>query len=60
MVEPLPDTMFRVEMDNRHQIFATGGHQLLRHAIRFLPGDRVLVDLAPDDPAHGEIVAHLK
>ncbi len=44
VVEPLPDAMFRVELDsNKHQVLAHISGKMRKHFIRILPGDRVLV-----------------
>ena len=52
----LPNAMFRVELDTRHQILAHASETVGRNFIRLLAGDRVLVELSPFDPGRGRIV----
>jgi len=52
----LPNAMFRVELDTRHQILAHASENVGRNFIRLLAGDRVLVELSPFDPGRGRIV----
>ena len=47
VVEPLPNAMFRVELENGHKILAHVSGKIRMHFIRILPGDRVLVELSP-------------
>jgi len=47
VVEPLPNAMFRVELDNKHQVLTHISGKMRKHFIRILPGDRVLVELSP-------------
>lgn len=54
--EALPNTTFRVELDNGKIILATILGRLRRNYIRILPGDRVRVELTPYDEARGRIV----
>jgi translation initiation factor IF-1 len=54
--EPLPNAMFRVELDNGHKVLAHISGKMRMHYIRFLPGDRVLVELSPYDLQRGRIV----
>ncbi|RKY01584.1 translation initiation factor IF-1, partial [Candidatus Poribacteria bacterium] len=56
VIEPLPNTMFRVELDNGHQILAYVSGKMRTHYIRILPGDRVVVELSPYDLTRGRIV----
>lgn len=58
--ETLPNTMFRVELDNKHQVLAHISGKMRKHFIRILPGDRVLVELSPYDLGRGRIVYRLK
>ena len=44
VVEPLPNAMFRVELENKHRVLAHISGKMRKHFIRILPGDRVLVD----------------
>jgi translation initiation factor IF-1 len=61
VVEPLPNAMFRVELDgNKHQVLAHISGKMRKHFIRILPGDRVLVELSPYDLTRGRIVYRLK
>src|SRR4026207_1959221 len=45
--------MFRVELENGHNVLAHISGKMRMHYIRILPGDRVLVELSPYDPARG-------
>ncbi|MEE8184367.1 MAG: translation initiation factor IF-1 [Acidobacteriota bacterium] len=56
VVEPLPNAMFRVELENKHRVLAHISGRMRRHFIRILPGDRVLVELSPYDLSRGRIV----
>ncbi|MDY3868746.1 MAG: translation initiation factor IF-1, partial [Pyramidobacter sp.] len=47
VVEPLPNAMFRVKLENEHVILAHVSGKMRMHFIRILPGDRVLVELSP-------------
>jgi len=60
VVEPLPNAMFRVELENKHQVLAHISGKMRKHVIRILPGDRVLVELSPYDLNRGRIVYRLK
>lgn len=60
VVEPLPNTMFKVEMENGHQVLAHISGKMRKHFIRILPGDKVLVELSPYDLTRGRIVYRLK
>jgi translation initiation factor IF-1 len=48
--------MFRVELDNGHQVLAHTAGKMRRHRIRVLPGDRVRVELSPYDLERGRLV----
>ena len=50
IVEPLPNAMFRVELDNGHKVLAHISGKMRQHYIRILPEDRVVVELSPYDP----------
>ncbi len=54
--EPLPNAMFRVELENGHLILAHISGKMRKHYIRILPGDRVLLELSPYDLSRGRIV----
>ncbi len=63
VVEPLPNAMFRVEVElngNKHQVLAHISGKMRKHFIRILPGDKVLVELSPYDLKRGRIVYRLK
>ena len=60
VVEPLPNAMFRVELDNNHRVLAHISGKMRMHYIRILPGDRVLVELSPYDLSRGRIVYRYK
>jgi translation initiation factor IF-1 len=55
VVEPLPNAMFRVEMDNGHKILAHVSGKMRLHHIRILPGDKVTIQLSPYDLTRGRI-----
>lgn len=60
VVEPLPNAMFRVEMENGHRVLAHVSGKMRKHFIRILPGDKVRVELSPYDLSRGRIVYRLK
>jgi len=55
VVEPLPNAMFRVEMDNGHKVLAHVSGKMRMNRIRILPGDRVTMELSPYDLTRGRI-----
>ncbi len=55
VIEPLPNAMFRVELENGHRVLAHISGKMRIHFIRILPGDRVKVELSPYDPTRGRI-----
>lgn len=55
VVEPLPNAMFRVELDNGHRVLAHISGKMRMHYIRILSGDRVKVELSPYDLTRGRI-----
>ena len=55
VVEPLPNAMFRVELDNGHRVLAHISGKMRMHFIRILPGDKVTVELSPYDLTRGRI-----
>src|SRR3712207_9481950 len=55
VTEPLPNAMFRVELDNGHEVLAHISGKMRMHYIRILPGDRVQVELTPYDLTRGRI-----
>ncbi len=56
VTEALPNAMFRVELDNGHQVLAHVAGKMRRFRIRILPGDRVRVELSPYDLDRARIV----
>jgi translation initiation factor IF-1 len=60
VVEALPNTMFRVELENKHIVLAHVSGKMRMHFIRILPGDRVTVELSPYDLTKGRIVYRYK
>ncbi|MGH2676758.1 MAG: translation initiation factor IF-1 [Actinomycetota bacterium] len=55
IVESLPNTMFRVDLENGHRILGHISGKMRKHYIRILPGDRVTVELSPYDLTRGRI-----
>ncbi len=55
IIEALPNTMFRVELDNGHVILAHTSGKMRLHYIKILPGDRVRVEMSPYDLTRGRI-----
>ncbi len=60
VVEPLPNAMFRVELQNGHRVLAHISGKMRMHYIRILPGDRVLVEMSPYDLSRGRIIYRYK
>ena len=60
VVEPLPNAMFRVELDNKHQILAHISGRMRKFFIKILPGDKVTVELSPYDLTRGRITYRKK
>ena len=60
VLEPLPNAMFRVQLENKHTILAHISGRMRKHFIRILPGDEVLVELSPYDLTRGRIVYRYK
>jgi translation initiation factor IF-1 len=60
VIEPLPNAMFRVELENKHQVLAHISGKMRKNFIRILPGDRVAVELSPYDLTRGRIVYRYK
>lgn len=60
VLEPLPNAMFKVELENKHQILAHISGRMRKHFIRILPGDEVLVELSPYDLTRGRITYRYK
>jgi translation initiation factor IF-1 len=60
VITVLPNTMFRVELANGHQILAHISGKMRKHYIKVLPGDRVLVELSPYDLSRGRVTYRLR
>ena len=56
VVESLPNTMFRIDLDNGHRILGHISGKMRKHYIRILPGDRVKVELSAYDLTRGRII----
>ncbi len=60
VLEPLPNAMFKVELENGHKVLAHVSGKIRMNFIRILPGDRVTVELSPYDLTRGRIVYRYK
>ena len=60
VVELLPNTMFRVELPNKHRILAHISGKMRLHFIRLMPGDKVTVEMSPYDLSKGRITFRQK
>ena len=60
VVEPLPNAMFRVELENGHKVLAHISGKMRMHYIRIRPGDKVQVELTPYDLERGRITYRYK
>ena len=60
IVEPLPNAMFRVELENGHKVMAHISGKMRMHFIKILPGDRVTVELSPYDLSRGRVTFRAK
>lgn len=60
VVEPLPNAMFRVKLENGHEVLAHVSGKMRMNFIRILPGDKVLVQISPYDVTRGRIVYRYK
>jgi translation initiation factor IF-1 len=60
VVETLPNAMFRVELENKHEVLAHVSGKMRKFFIRILPGDKVKVELSPYDLTRGRIVYRYK
>ena len=56
VLEPLPNAMFRVELENKHKVLAHVSGKMRKNFIRIIPGDRVKVEISPYDLTRGRIV----
>ena len=60
VIEPLPNAMFRVQLDNGHKVLAHISGKMRMHFIKILPGDRVKVEISPYDLSRGRITYRSK
>ena len=60
VVEALPGTQFRVELDNGHEVLAYLSGKMRKYYIRILLGDRVRVKVSPYDLSRGRIIYRLR
>ncbi|MBM7824954.1 MULTISPECIES: translation initiation factor IF-1 [Arcanobacterium] len=60
VLEALPNAMFKVELENGHQVLAHISGKMRQHYIKILPEDRVVVELTPYDLSRGRIVYRYK
>ncbi len=56
VVEKLPNAMFRVKLENEHEVIAHISGKLLMNFIRILPGDKVTLEMSPYDLSKGRII----
>jgi translation initiation factor IF-1 len=56
VMEALPNAMFKVELENGHEVLAHVSGKMRMHFIRILPGDKVTVEVSPYDLSRGRIV----
>lgn len=60
VIEPLPNAMFNVELENGHTILCTISGKIRLNYIRILPGDKVVVEISPYDLQRGRITYRYK
>ena len=60
ILESMPNAMFRVKLENDHEILAHISGKIRKNFIRILPGDRVKVEMTPYDLSRGRITFRLK
>ena len=60
VLEPLPNAMFRVELENKHEVLAHISGKMRMNFIRILPGDKVALELSPYDLSRGRITYRYK
>jgi len=60
VLEPLPNAMFKVELENGHKVLAHISGKMRMHYIRILPGDKVTVEVSPYDLTRGRITYRYK
>ena len=58
--ETLPNAMFKVELENGHEVLAHVSGKIRMHYIKILPGDKVTVELSPNDLTRGRITYRFK
>jgi translation initiation factor IF-1 len=56
VVEVLPNTLFRVELENRHRVLAHISGRMRTHFVRLALGDKVMIEMSPYDLSKGCIV----
>ena len=59
VIEPLPNALYRVELEDGHRVLAHPAGKARLQAVRILPGDRVSVELSAGDPGRGRILQRL-
>ncbi|MBF0117576.1 MAG: translation initiation factor IF-1 [Desulfobacterales bacterium] len=60
VLETLPNAMFKVELENKHQVLAHISGKMRMHFIKILPGDIVTLELSPYDLTRGRIIYRSK
>jgi translation initiation factor IF-1 len=60
VLEPLPNAMFKVQLESGHKVLAHVSGKMRMHFIRILPGDRVKLELSPYDLTRGRIIYRTK
>ena len=60
IIESMPNAMFRVKLENEHEILAHISGKIRKNFIRILPGDKVKVEMTPYDLSRGRITFRLK
>ena len=60
IIETLPNAMFKVELENGHQVLAHISGKMGMHYIKILPGDKVKLELSPYDLTKGRITYRYK
>ena len=58
--EPLPNAMFRVRLENGHEVLAHISGKMRMHFIKILPGDKVKLEISPYDLTRGRITYRAK
>src|SRR5659263_462020 len=60
VIEPLPNAMFKVRLENDHMVLAHISGKMRKFFIKILPGDKVTVELSPYDLSRGRIIYRAK